>query len=293
MRSGTTVRVTARFVVAVAVWAAFAITLGTQERPQFEVASVRPSPDQRPAQAGVQLTPRLARFSSLSMKDYLGIAYTVRIHQIAGPEWMGNVRFDIAATLPESFKPEQLAPMLQVLLENRFQMQVHREQREFSVYALEVASGGSKLVKSQEGIAAGDAFEVKSATSGGSTVVDLGQGASVTLGNNRFDARKVTMTMLADLLARFVDRPVVDRTNIEGRYDLAFELTPQDFQAMMLRSAVASGAAVPPQALQLLDTASHAAIPDALKGFGLSLESRRAPLEVLVIDRIERAPTEN
>ena len=123
--------------------------------------------------------------------------------------------------------------------------------------------------------------------------VDLGQGSSLILGNNRFEAKKVTMQTLADVLARFVDRPVVDGTGLEGRYDVAFEVSPDDFRAMMIRSALASGAALPPQLLQVLDRASPAAVPDALKPLGLSLIGRRAPIDVLVIDSIEKSPTDN
>ena len=283
-----------RYVTTIALVTAWTVALAAQERPRFEVASVRPSPDQRPAQAGVQFTPRSARFASLTMKDYLVIAYSMRIHQIVGgPDWLGNARFEISATLPESYKPDQLPLMLQALLEDRFRLRVHREQREFSVYALEVAPGGPKLVKSLEDVVASEALTVTSTTAGGSTFIDLGQGASLALGNNRFEAKKVTMAMLADILARFVDRPVVDRTNVDRRYDVTFELAPQDFQAMMVRSAAASGATLPPQALQLLDSASISAVPDALKTLGLSLESRRLPMEALIVDSIERTPTEN
>ena len=72
--------------------------------------------------------------------------------------------------------------------------------------------------------------------------VDLGQGSSLLLGNNRFEAKKVTMQTLADVLARFVDRPVVNSTGLEGRYDVTFEVPADDFRAMMIRSALASGA---------------------------------------------------
>ena len=78
------------------------------------------------------------------------------------------------------------------------------------------------------------------------------------------------MVTLADTLARFVDRSVVDMTNLQGRYD-----------------------AMPPQALRLVDTTSPAAVPDALKALGLALEPRRAALDVVVIDSMERSPTES
>ncbi len=276
--------------------AAMAVTLAGQSRPQFEVASIRASPDQPPAQgvqAGVQITKEQARFSYLSMKDYIGIAFGVRIHQIVGPDWLGNVRFEVAATLPEKHTPAELPVMLRSLLEDRFQLRTHRESREFAVYALEVGPEGSKLVRVPDAVPTDEPFVVRSGGSAGGVVVDLGQGSTLTLGNNRFDAKKVTMMTLTDTLARFVDRPVVDATKLEGRYDVAFDLTPEDFQAMMMRSAVAAGVALPPQALRLLENASLAAVPDALKTLGLRLESRRAPLEVVVIDGVERTPTEN
>jgi uncharacterized protein (TIGR03435 family) len=90
----------------------------------------------------------------------------------------------------------------------------------------------------------------------------------MTLGNNRFEAKKVTMVMLADTLSRFVDRPVVDMTNLEGRYDVTFELLPTDFMAMAVRASIASGVPLPPQAQQVLDASSPAAVGDALKASG-------------------------
>lgn len=182
--------------------------------------------------------------------------------------------------------------MLRSLLEDRFALRTHREKREFSVYGLEVTAA-EKLVKVPEEKPTEGAFTVSGGGTASGASVDLGQGASLTLGNNRFDAKKVTMEMLADTLARFVDRPVVDMTKLEGRYDITFDVSEEDFRAMMLRAALASGSPLPPQALQLLDKASPAAVPDALKPLGLSLTGRRAPLEVLVIDSMNRLPTEN
>jgi len=270
-----------------------AVALASQSRPQFEVASVRPSPNPPTGQAGLQITPGQAKFSSLSVKDYIGIAYTVRIHQIIGADWLGNERFEVMAKLPATFTSDQLPLMLQSLLEERFKMRSHREQRELPVYFLEVAPGGPKLTRSEELSAADPVTTITSTNTGGGNIVDLGRGSTLALGNNRFEAKKVTMTMLADVLARFVDRPVQDMTRIEGRYDVAFELTPEDFRAMMMRSALAAGVSLPPEALKLVESSSLAAVPDALKGLGLSLQPRRAPLEVLVVDSIEKTPTEN
>ncbi len=272
---------------------ALSASLTGQAGPQFEVASIRPTTDQRPAGAGVQITQRLARFASLSMKDYLGIAYGVRMHQIVGPDWLGTARFEIAATMAETAPPNSIPAMLQALLEERFKLRVHREPRDYPVYALEVATGGLKLVQSDEAPLPAGAFTVSSSTTAGVTSVDLGNGASMTLGNNRFEAKRVTMAMLADTLSRFVDRPVVNMSNVEGRHDVAFELQPVDFVAMAVRSSIASGVPLPPQAQQVLDASSPAAVGDALKASGLSLNPRRAPVEMLIVDSIERTPTDN
>jgi uncharacterized protein (TIGR03435 family) len=286
----------ARHILTLAVAALAATPLAAQETPRFEVASIRPSGElTQQSKAGLTITQRQARFSLLSLNDYIGIAFGMKLHQIAGPDWLATTRFEIAATIPENQKPDQLAGMLKALLEDRFKLRTHREQREFPVYALEVVAGGSKLVKLPEDAPTDAPFTVTSGpTAGGAgAAVDLGNGSSLLLGNNRFEAKKVPMAQLADILGRFVDRPVVDMTKLEGRYDVAFEVPPDDFIAMMIRSAVAAGVPMPPQALQRLDTASPAAVPDALKSLGLSLTQRRAPLEVLVIDSIEKLPTEN
>jgi len=283
-----------RHVLAVAISAAATATLAGQEAPRFEVASIRPSGDlTQQSRGGLTITQRQARFSLLSLNDYIGIAFGLRLHQIAGPDWLASARFEIAATIPENQPPEQLPAMLKALLEDRFQLRTHREQREFPVYGLEVAEGGSKLVRVPDEAATDAPFTVSSGATPGGAAGDLGQGSSLVLENNRFEAKKVTMVTLADLLARFVERPVVDMTKLEGRYDVAFEVSPDDFIAMMIRSAVAAGVPMPPQALQRLETASLAAVPDALRSLGLSLTPRRAPLEVLVIDSIEKMPTAN
>jgi len=101
------------------------------------------------------------------------------------------------------------------------------------------------------------------------------------------------MAGLADVLARFSDKPVVDMTQIQGNFDFSLEFSPEDFRAMIIRAAVIAGATLPPEALKLLDTAPGDSMPNALETVGLKLEPRKAPLEVLVIDRIEKAPSDN
>ena len=265
-----------------------------QTGPRFEVTSVKPVLEQPlGSAAGVQFAQRYARFSNVSLKDFVGFAFGMRMQQIVAPDWLGSVRFEIAGTLPETFKPADMPAMMQALLEDRFHMRAHREVREFPVYGLEVSPGGIKLPRADEPALADGPFTVTANTSSGGTAIDLGNGATLFIGNNRIDARKVTMTQLVEVLARFVDRNVLDMTALTGRYDVTIELTPEDFRAANLRSAVAGGATLSPQAFQLLENSSLSAIPDALKPLGLLLQPRRAPLEVVVIDSIDKTPTEN
>ncbi len=143
--------------------------------------------------------------------------------------------------------------------------------------------------------AAKGAVNVVSASSNTGTVVDLGKGSSVSIEytKNRIEAKKVNMAGFADLLARFTDKPVVDMTQIQGTYDFALEFSPEDFRAMLIRSAVIAGVVMPPEALKLLDSATGDSIAIALETVGLKLEPRKAPLDVLVIERMEEAPAGN
>jgi uncharacterized protein (TIGR03435 family) len=273
---------------------AAAILADAQTGPRFEVTSVKPVLEQPVgAAAGVQISQRYARFSNVSLKDFVGFAFGMRMQQIVAPDWLGSVRFEIAGTLPETFKPADMPAMMQALLEDRFHMRAHRDTREFAVYGLEVAPGGIKLPRADEPTVADGPFTVTANSTTGGTAIDLGNGATLLIGNNRIDARKVTILQLTETLSRFVDRQVLDMTALTGRYNVTIELTPEDFRAAMLRSAVAGGSVLPPQAFQTLENSSLSAIPDALKALGLALQPRRAPLDVVVIDSIDKTPTEN
>ena len=270
-----------------------------QDRPAFEVASIRPSADQvTQVSAGARVTGSQVRIVGMSLKDYIGVAYRVRPNQISGPEWLAQQRFDITATLPEKASPNQVPEMFESLLADRFAMKTHRETKEFPVYALTIAKTGLK-VKELAPDPAPDpngkpqAFEVAATGSGNGVDVNLGGGSSFSMGNNRLEAKKITMTALADLLSRFVDRPVVDMTLLKGRYDVTLEIAPEDYTPMMIRSAVNAGVSLPPQALRMLDGASPDPLSAPLQQVGLALESRRAPLDVVVVDSSLKVPTDN
>jgi uncharacterized protein (TIGR03435 family) len=277
-------------------------TVSIRAQPAFEVASIRPSgPVTQGVTAGVHIDGAQVRCLLLSLRDYVRMAYKVKDYQIEGPDWMASARFDIVAKLPAGATPEQVPEMVGALLSNRFQIKMHRDSKEFSVYGLVAGKGGPKLKASPadpvpEGADAGKgAVNVVAAASATGTVIDLGKGSSISISyaNNRIEAKKVTMPGFAAVLERFIDRPVMDMTQIQGNYDFTLDFAPEDFRAMIIRSAVTAGATMPPEALKLLDTASGDSIPAALETIGLKLESRKAPLEVLVVDHMERTPSDN
>jgi len=282
-----------RHALAFTVVCAFAVALAAQEVPRFEVASIKPSSSEPSATvtAGLRITPTQARFSYLSLKDYISLAYGVRFYQIVAPDWIAGARFEIAATVPAGVSTDKLPLMMRTLLEERFHMKVHRETRELPAYVLATLPGFKLEPVTAD--APGDSVTASSTSGSGGTVVDLGQGSSLVIGGNKIELKKVDMNTFAGTLERFVDRPVVNQTQRTDRFNITIELAPEDFTAAVIRSSAAAGMAVPPAALRRLETASPSAIPDALKSFGLSLEARRAPLEVVVIDSADRLPTEN
>ncbi len=281
--------------------AGFAVLL--QAQPQFEVASIKPSAPvtAQGVTAGVHIDGAQVRCVFLSLKDYIRVAYKVKEYQIQGPDWMASARFDIVAKLPAGATAEQVPEMVGGLLADRFQMKMHRDSKEFSVYGMVVGKSGSKLKASPADPAAAPAdagkgaVNVAAAASTTGTVIDLGKGSSISIlyASNRIEGKKVTMAGLADVLARFTDRPVVDLTEIKGNYDFTLEFAPEDFRVMLIRAASIAGAALPPEALKLLDASSGDTTFSALETVGLKLEPRKAPLEVLVIDHMERTPSDN
>jgi uncharacterized protein (TIGR03435 family) len=271
-------------------------------RPAFDVASIRPSPEgglPQGARAGIRLDGAQVRTAYLSLKDYIGMAYRLKPYQVTGPDWIGAERFDIAATLPDGALPEQVPAMFQTLLEERFQLKFHREPKDFPIYALAVAPAGLKMTATPpdpelENVDAKAPQEFSGGGSNQGVSINLGRGSSIAFANNKFEAKRLSMDGLASTLERFLDRPVVDKTALSGSYDLALDLTPDDYRSMLIRSAVVAGVVLPPDVLRLIDgSPAPASLFDALEKLGLKLVARKSPLDVIVVDKILKTPTEN
>lgn len=268
---------------------------------EFEVASIRPSAPggQGQAIAGLHIDGAMVRYSALSLKLYLGMAYDMENYQISAPDWMASDRWDIAAKLSEGSgsDPKQRREMLRALLIDRFQMRVHRESKELPVYSLVVGKGELKLKELSNDPADGEAakgnVDVAAVGTGSGTTVNYGNGSYFTIGDNKLIGKKLPIAIMVGILARFADRPVVDMTNLKGNYDFTMEFSPEDFRAMMVRATIAQGSVVSPDASKLLDASSGGTLFNAVEKLGLKLEPRKAPIEVLVVDQALKSPTEN
>jgi len=242
--------------------------MAADANPEFEVATIKPS---KPDTPGKFFRINGRRFATLNTttNDLITFAYGVQAKQIVdGPAWFGSDKFDLDAQPDGQGMPsnKQWKTMIQKLLADRFKLTFHNEKKELSAYALVVGKNGPKLTKSQ-----GD-------PNGGPSLFFRG------LGN--LPVANATMADFAGVMQGAVlDRPVVDQTGLQGRFDFLLKWTPDETQFAAL-----GGMRPPPPA----DTADappglFTAIQEQL---GLKLESTKAPVDVLVIDHVEK-PSEN
>ena len=295
--------------------AAQSLTPVVARRPSFEVASVKPIDRALMTRGheGHQLTPTLfvdrteltqylvrayLRPGDCVMKVALGQDCPVIVGAI--PPWVKTDRYEIQATLPRGFvtysdtqirnqDTPQLNLMLQQLLEERFKLKVHRETRELPVYVLVRGTTPLRLAPTPPG---GERFKV----SDGSTIEV--HGATQIMTEPRPDGSRATrmrfqatsMQDAANSFAPYFDRPVLDRTGLTGQYDfdIVWEVTPDAPQVPALQNPSGRGGNYFNPFTGL--TVSELSI--ALKGTGLKVEATRAPIEVLVVDHVER-PSEN
>jgi uncharacterized protein (TIGR03435 family) len=268
------------------------------QSPQFEVASLRPSDttivDNR-VQVGLRMDGSQAHIAQFTLKEYVALAYRVKPVQVTGPDWVSTDRFDMNAKLPAGTTPNDIPEMLQALLAERFQLKVHREKKDFSVYALIQDPKNPLTIKELPADDTPPAPTVNVAGEGGpnGVSINLGNGAYYTFANDKFEFHKINMPSLVSSIERFLDRPVVDLTQLPGRYDITLPVTGEDYQSLLMRAAVNAGVQLPPQALKLIDGGSGASLFAAFQKVGLKLDSRKSPLDMIVVDGGLKNPIDN
>jgi uncharacterized protein (TIGR03435 family) len=264
---------------------------------QFEVASIKPAAPNRPdsVSLGLRMDGQQAHINAFSLRDYIAMAYKVRAAQVTGPDWLSDTRFDISGTLPPGGKMEQVDEMLQPLLAERFGLKFHREKKEFDVYALVRTNRplGLKPVTVDPNAPVEAAVNVSGTGSGQGVAVNLGNGSSYTFANGKLEGKKLDLATMVDTLELFMDRPLVDQSKLTGFYDVSLEITTEDYRVMLIRAGRSNGIVLPPQVLRLLDGATTPSLFEAIEKQGLRLEPRKLPLDVIVVDQISKAPSEN
>jgi uncharacterized protein (TIGR03435 family) len=276
---------------------------------EFEAASVKPAP---PPVAGRMMVgmnggpgsqdPERISYNNVSLKDVMKIAYDVKEHQISGPDWLNSERFDITATMAPGTTKEQFRKMLQNLLAERFKLTLHHEKKDLPAFVLTVGKKGPKMKPSEEetkkddvaadapppppGKIGKDGFpEMPPGRRGGPSIMMMPGKAKLT-------EEKTTMDELAGQLERFVGRPVVNQTELKGKFDFELHFAPDmslmggGRGAVMMAPMGAAGGAAGEMRIEVTDSEPtiFAAVQEQL---GLKL------VDVLVVDRLEKVPTEN
>lgn len=228
-------------------------------QPAFDVASIKPSALARAGGEGslaqsVQTSPLSLTMRNVSLGVCIQWAYRVKEYQVTGASWTGSERYDVFARTGSPVSENQLRVMLQALLAERFHLVFHRDRKELPVYALLRGKDAPRLTES----------EAASANS-----------MSMIRPGLRLVFHHESLSELADWLSTLlvIDRPVLDETGIQGFYDFPLDL----------------------RELRPPDAAEPGPSPSSVlsEQLGLRLESRKAALEVLVIDRAERIPIAN
>jgi uncharacterized protein (TIGR03435 family) len=274
---------------------------------------------------GAHVDGAIAEYTYMSIQELISEAYKVKPYQVTGPDWIKTERFDIHAKMPDGSKKDQAPQMLQALLAERFKLVARRETKEHPVLALVVGKGGSKMkdappdpsepIDEDAPLKPG---EMKMDTpegpvrmtvdmkTGGATM-NMGKKGVMTYSMNpatqsmHMEATKVTMQGFAEMLTQFTQmggagKTVVDMTELKGNYQVALDFSMAD----LLTMARAAGANIPPEAAARFSPADAASDPSgtssvfiAVKALGLNLEQRKAPIEQIIIDHVEKSPTEN
>ena len=281
------------------------LLVNAQTRPaklEFEVASIRPAPPMDASvKIGMHTDGAQVRFDFLSLRDCMRLAWQVKDYQVVGPDWVGSDRFNITAKVPDGgATQEQVRTMLQNLLIDRFKLTFHNDKKEFAVYALVLSKNGLKMTETAPD-AASDApaakpagINVNASGSAAGVFVDLGNGSYYTFADNKLVGHKLTLPRIADTLAQYMDKPVVDMTGLSDAkfYDFSLPITTDDYRVMLIRSAIRAGVSLPPQALAMAD-GSIDSFYSSLEAAGLKMDPRKAALDVMVIDHADKTPADN
>ena len=223
---------------------------------QFEVASVRMlEKPAGPSSTSPISKPEALLFTahSVSLRFLVQMAFGVQMDRVeGGPSWMGSTFYDVSARPNAEKGPtyEQLKPMLQHLLSQRFHLQTHTEEKEMKGYSLVVAKDGPRLTP------------IKSELAGGFYILP-----------NGVQAPGINLEGLAMILSSRLKQPVKDDTGIQGKFDVNLSFAPPE--------------------TDVTDSSLPSIFTALQEQLGLKLEPAKVPVQMVVIDHVDRVPTEN
>jgi uncharacterized protein (TIGR03435 family) len=228
-------------------------------QPAFEVASVRSSKGgEGNRRENIQASPGSLNMRNVSLKSAIRWAYHVMDYQVSGPDGLGSERYDIAAKAAGPAAEDQLRLMLEALLAERFKLTLHRETKELSCYLLVPAKGGIKFHEST--------------TTDGEPVVNPDK-TRMTV-----EVKGVPATQFVEMLANILHAPVINNTGFAGRYDATINF------GKYVPDGTGKEGSFDPVAM---------IINGLQEELGLKLESKKMPIDLLVIEHAEKAPVEN
>ncbi len=245
------------------------------KKPTFEVARVRMVDPNNSILVGMAADPSLVSYRNLTLRDAIRGAYMVRDFQIVGPDWMSTVRFQVDAKLPAGVTSEQVPEMFQSLLEERFGLTWRREPKEMQVYSVQVGKDGPKLKEAQRAdnqpLAMGTDGKPRAMVSFG------GNASSVTV-----RAPSASLLTLVGVTSRFTGKPLVDDAGIQGEYNFTLTFAPEVTTSLGIAPANPTGPSDPAPTLA-----------EALKQYGLRMETKKASIDMFVVTHAEKTATEN
>lgn len=297
---------------------------------EFEVASIKPFVPP-PPQGGRGVAfggrrggpgtndPSQITWNGTTLKNVIMTAYGVKNYQVSGPPWLDTERYTIAAKVPPGTTKEQVLVMWQNLLAERFRLKLHRETKEIPIYEITVAKNGPKLKESEpdppppKDPPAKPLADAPSPFSGrlttgpdGCPVLPGGRGGTMMMmmpGRFRVCAKKTSIENLTNMLTNQLSRPVFDKTGLKGMYDFKLEFEPESQMGMMAGPvtggaiASASQSGPPPEGSAGVSSPNQETAPPISAAFqnqlGLKLEAKKAPADMLIIDTVEKTPTDN
>jgi uncharacterized protein (TIGR03435 family) len=252
--------------------------------PEYEVVSIRPNTS-GDGRMRMNSTADGITATNFGLRLLISIAYRFNDKRISGvPSLDDGTRYDVQAKVSdadlETYKnltQAERSVMLQHALEERFHLKVHRETKDAPVFNLVIAKGGLKMKEATPGDTYPNGFHGPDGKAGGAGMMRMMPGQLI--------GQAIAVGGLVDLITRDVDRPILDKTGLTGKYDITLKWTPEHGPGMI----AGPGGPPPPPSADDAGLSIYTALEEQL---GLKLEAARGPVETLVVDHVE-SPSEN